>query len=278
MRNTLLKIKNIAIVLLLSISAGCEDPIDVTVPNGPSRLVVDASFEVFINEASMTKEVNGGVRLTVSAPFFDKDVTPVRDAIVTIRNTKNNTIIDFEEFAEPGFYSPIDFFDPEFDTNYELTILYNTETYRAITQLIPTVPIDTIVQGDRVLFEGDETEVIVSFTDDGSRDDFYLFDFDFDLYLASEDRFYQGKTFSFSFFYENNITNKDLTIKIYGIDEQFYKYSTLLLEQSESEGGDPFSSPPSVLRGNVQNNTNPENYPLGYFSISEANSFEVTIQ
>ena len=46
---------------------------------------------------------------------------------------------------------------------------------------VDAITLDNIEQGDDTLFDENETEIIVTFTDDGSRDDFYLFDFDLNL-------------------------------------------------------------------------------------------------
>lgn len=265
----------ILVILVLSIS--CEDVIDVEIPNGEPRLVIDASFELYLNEDPVA--IEGGVKLTLSAPFFDENIPTVSNATVFITNLTDNSVINFLEAGEAGFYTPDSVeFIPEFGVSYQLTVIHNNETYIADAQLIPTVPIDNIMQGDGTLFEGDETEIIVFFTDDGSRDDFYLFDFDFSLFLASEDRFYQGEAFNFSYFYENMVGGRDITIKILGIDERYYNYAFLLIQQSEQDGGNPFQAPPAILRGNIINTTNPNNYALGYFNISEADRFEFTIK
>lgn len=255
----------------------CEDVIDVDVLIGEPRLAIDASFELYQNETPIV--VEGGVRLTLSAPFFDNEVPTVSDATVFITDQTNNTTINFIESLEPGFYVPenIDFI-PEFDTDYELTVIYDNETYLANTRLVPTVPIDNIEQGDGTLFEGDETEIIISFTDDGSRDDYYLFDFDFSLFLSSEDRFYQGESFNFSYFYEDMFAGQDVTIKILGIDEQYFNYATILIEQSDPDSNGPFDTPPARIRGNIINTTNPDNYPFGYFNLSEADRVLFTIE
>ncbi|WP_299602540.1 DUF4249 domain-containing protein [uncultured Aquimarina sp.] len=265
-------------IIGLLIITSCEDVIDVDVPNGEPRLVIDASFEIYLDETPV--DALGGVRLTLSAPFFDDSVPTVSDATVFITNLSDNSIINFvESLGEPGFFIPEDpNVIPEFDIDYELTVIYNEETYKAITQLIPTVAIDNIEQGDGTLFEGDETEIIVFFTDDGNREDFYLFDFDFNLYLPSEDRFYQGESFNFSYFYEDMVGGEEVTIKILGIDERYFNYSNILIEQSEQEGGNPFQTPPAQIRGNIINTTNPDNYALGYFNLSEANRFQFTIE
>ncbi|MDY8138308.1 DUF4249 family protein [Aquimarina sp. 2201CG5-10] len=269
--------KLLYIIFVFFLFASCEDVVDVDVPNGEPRLVIDASFEIYLNETPVDAE--GGVRLTLSAPFFDEDVPTVSDATVFITNLSDNSIVNFIETGEPGFYIPENTsILPEFGIEYELTVVYNSETYKATTQLIPTVAIDNIEQGDGTLFDGDETEVIVFFTDDGNRDDFYLFDFDFNLFLPSEDRFYQGEAFNFSYFYEDPVAGREVTIKILGIDERYYNYSNLLIEQSEQEGGNPFQTPPARIRGNIINTTNPDNYALGYFNLSEADRFQFMIR
>ncbi|WP_298896945.1 DUF4249 domain-containing protein [uncultured Psychroserpens sp.] len=268
----------IYILIILFTFTSCEDVIDVEVPNSDPRLVVDASFEFYFNENPIT--IDGYLRLTMSAPFFDDSVPAVNNATVFITNLEDNSIVNFEASGDQGFYTPIanSVIVPEFDVLYELTVIYNNETFKATTQLYPTTSIDSVEQGDGTLFEGDETEVKITFTDDGTRDDFYLFDFDFDLLEVSEDRFYQGESFTFSYFYEDMLPGQELTIKILGIDERYFNYAGLLIEQSEQEGGNPFQTTPALLRGNIINTTNPDNYALGYFNLSEANRINFTIQ
>ena len=266
-----------SLIILFTVSS-CEDVIEVEVPNSKPRLVVDASFEFYLDENPQT--IDGYLRLTTSAPFFDDNIPPINDATVYITNLSDNTVINFEANGNAGFYVPVAnaIIMPEFDTQYELTIIHNEETYKATTQIYPTVPIENIEQGDGTLFEGDETEIKVTFTDDATRDNFYLFDFDFNLLEVSEDRFYQGESFTFSYFYEDMVAGQEIVIKILGIDERYFNYAGLLIEQSEQEGGNPFQTVPALLRGNIINTTNTDNYALGYFNLSEANRFNFTIQ
>ena len=268
----------IYILLVTIILTSCEDVVDIDVPNSEPRLVIDASFEFYFNEDPVA--IDGYLRLTKSAPFFDGSVPSVDNATVFITNLEDNSVINFELSENPGFYVPSEgsIITPEFETTYELTVIFEDETYKAATQLFPSVPIDNIEQGDGALFDGDETEIILTFTDDATRDDFYLFDFDFDLLEVSEDRFYQGETFTFSYFYEDMIVGEEITVKILGIDERYYNYAELLIEQSEQEGGNPFLTVPALLRGNIINTTNPDNYALGYFNLSEANRINFTIE
>jgi len=273
------KTKLIYFFILLLIIGSCQDVVDIDVPMGAPRLVVDASLE-FTRLSDTTIEPNDHkIRLTTSGPFFDKDIPVVENATVTITNLTTNQTLNFSQSFELGIYLPdSQNFDWNFDSNYELSILYNNEVYKASTKVIPSTPITSIAQGDNTLFEGDETEIIVSFTDDGTTTNFYLFDFDFNLFFASDDRFYQGEEFSFSYFYEDAVPGNEIVIKILGIDKQYFNYTTLLIEQSEEQGANPFLTPPVPLRGNIINTSNKPNYSLGYFNLSETYSFPFTIK
>ncbi|WP_271764977.1 DUF4249 family protein [Aquimarina algiphila] len=260
----------------------CEDVVDIDVPEGEPKLVIDASLEFVTQTDGSLRLENEEIKLTMSAPFFDENTPTVSDATIYITNLTFDFIYNFDELSfEPGTYIPSNgSFLWDFESDYELTVIHDNETYKATTKIIPSVPIDNIAQGDGTLFEGNEIEIEVSFTDDGNRNDFYLFDFDFNLFLPSEDRFYQGKPFKFSYFYENpeEVEGREVTIKILGIDQRYFNYSSILIEQSEQDGGNPFQAPPAVLRGNIINTTNSDNYPLGYFNLSETYSFPFTIQ
>ena len=65
----------------------------------------------------------------------------------------------------------------ERDVVFRLIIEHKGRRYFAETRYVPTVPIDTLMQGDDNLFSDDETEVIVNINDDPERDNFYIFDF-----------------------------------------------------------------------------------------------------
>jgi hypothetical protein len=52
----------------------------------------------------------------------------------------------------------------------------------------------------------------------------------------------------------------------------------VLLQQTEDGGGGPFETQPATVRGNMINQTNPDNFPLGYFRISEISTIVYTVQ
>ena len=256
----------------------CEDVIEVEVQNTTPRLVIDAQFNIFT--ALEAPRLEGGVKLSMSANYFDLNVPIIKDALVTIThlNSELEYPLDFDESIGMFLPNKIDFLT-DFNSKYELKVVYKGQVYRVNTNFVPVPPILKAVQGTKTLFSGDETEIILSFQDFSERDDFYLYDFGQDIYRPIEDRFFQGEEFVFSHFYSSDeVKVGDLiTIKAHGVEEQYYNYFNLILTLTDSNGG-PFQSLPASSRGNILNVTQPDNYPLGYFLISESDQKQLLIE
>ncbi|WP_394971488.1 DUF4249 family protein [uncultured Croceitalea sp.] len=262
------------ILVIISVFSSCEDVIEVEVPTIEPRLNVDALIRVEDESTSTQVEV----KITLTSSFFEESIIPQID-LVTITNLDamntmdDNVIVLEEDVMEPGVYTNI------IENNFLeqgrllLTINYQGIIYTATTQFVPTVPINSLRQGTETLFGGDETEVIVSFIDNGTRDDFYLFDFDFNEFLVTEDLFYQGQEFEFSYFYDDEINpGQEIEISILGVDQEFYNYMNQLIVQAGGDQG-PFQTPASTIRGNIinlsitDNTSQSQNFPLGYFAV-----------
>ncbi|MDA9363981.1 DUF4249 domain-containing protein [Flavobacteriaceae bacterium] len=256
----------------------CEDVIEVEVQNTTPRLVIDAQFNIFT--ALEAPRLEGGVKLSMSANYFDLNVPIIKDALVTITHLNSGLEYPLLFDESIGMFLPnkIDFLT-DFISKYELKVVYNGQVYRGNTNFVPVPPILKAVQGTKTLFSGDETEIILSFQDFSERDDFYLYDFGQDIYRPIEDRFFQGEEFVFSHFYSSDeVKVGDLiTIKAHGVEEQYYNYFNLLLTLTDSNGG-PFQSLPASSRGNILNVTQPDNYPLGYFLISESHQVQLLVE
>ena len=256
----------------------CEDVIEVEVQNTTPRLVIDAQFNMYTKEQQLRLE--GGVRLSFSANYFDEELPVVKDALVTITHLNSGLEYPLLFDESIGMFVPdkIDFLT-DFNSKYELSVLHQGQAYTGSTVFVPVPPILKAVQGTKTLFSGDETEIILSFQDFSERDDFYLYDFGQDIYRPIEDRFFQGEEFVFSHFYSSDeVKVGDLiTIKAHGVEEQYYNYFNLILTLTDSNGG-PFQSLPASSRGNILNVTQPDNYPLGYFLISESDQKQLLIE
>jgi hypothetical protein len=264
-------------ISFLTLLSSCEDVIEVSVPNSEPRLSIDAHFNLFTDENPLRLE--GGVRLTLTANYFNNTVPLVKDATVFITDltTANQYPLIYNPSTE--YYTPK---NPEilinYDTQYRLTVIYKEEVYQGVSKFISVAPISSVIQGTKTLFEGDETEVIVSFKDDAAATNYYLYDFGFNILRPIEDLFFQGQEFVFSNFYSSDEVRpgQSITIKAFGIEKQYFTYISLILQQTGNGG--PFQPLPATTRGNIINTTAFDNYPLGYFLISEAYESDLLIQ
>ena len=285
--NILLRVFALFLVLV-----SCEDVIEVDTPTTEQRLNVNALIRVDISQAFIPIEV----KISLTNNFFEEiPITEAESIIIlaeefdekgAVVNTRSSSLSEKE--PNSGIYIP----DPNFSSDqrlptnilsknilFSLLIRHEGRAYLAQTKYVPTVPIDTILQGNGTLFEGDETEVIVTFTDNFERDDFYLFDFDFNEFLVTEDEFYPGQQFQFSYFYDRTFeSGRQIDVSILGVDETFYNYMDQIIVQSGDSQG-PFQTPTATVRGNIFDVTDLDNlevfdnvdqpnlFPLGYFAI-----------
>lgn len=260
---------------LLFLLVACEEAIEVNLPDPQPQLVIDAL--IGFNENNGQPITLGQVTLTLTTSFFSEEVPPALNATVQIIDEETGEIFPLFE-NEPGVFRN-GFPELEFNKEYTLEIVYEGQTYRATERLVPTGSINSVEQGDGFLFDAEEeTEIIVNFSDIPNERNYYLFAFGFNNYLVTDDEFYQDESLTFSYFYENIEPGDLLTITLLGIDREFASYVDQTLVQSGENGGDLFSVPPGTVRGNIINITSPDNFPFGYFAISEFDAVPFTVE
>ena len=268
--------KLIIIVISTFITTSCEDVIDVNLNNAQPRLVIDASIKWIKGTAGNEQSI----KLTLTAPYFDTEIPPATGAEVIISDS-NNTYI-FIEDGSTGIYNNNTFI-PVINETYTLTITYEGEVYTAIETLTSVVPIEFVEQNDEGGFSGEETELKAFYTDPADEENYYFFEFISDIPVIPslevyDDEFTNGNQI-FGFYTEEDLEPSDeVTINIHGISEQFYNYMFILLQQNSDEGGGPFETQPATVRGNCINQTNQDNFPLGYFRLSEVDEFIYVVQ
>jgi hypothetical protein len=255
----------------------CEKVIDVDVPSIEPKLIIDASFEVLFDETPVI--ANTVVKLTLSADYFDDVIPTVSNATVFLTNLVDNSIINFSDANADGNYEPTTSFIPADDVQYELTIVHDNQTYKGKATKIKSTPFTKVIQGDETLFSGKEVELKITFKDAPIIENYYLFNFDGNLFLSIDDRFFNGSEYNFSYFYRDDEFElpKTVNLKMSGITKEYYTYFEILVSQGGQEGGGPFQSVPSSLLGNIINTTNEDNYPLGYFHISETDTYTIDL-
>jgi hypothetical protein len=66
----------------------------------------------------------------------------------------------------------------------------------------------------------------------------------------------------------------EVLVRQAGLSEGMFRYYFALSDQVSADGS-IFSVPPSSVRGNVANRTDPRRYPLGYFFATEVSEARI---
>ncbi|WP_264558408.1 DUF4249 domain-containing protein [Flavobacterium sp. N2270] len=266
----------ISIVLSSIGLISCEDVVDVDLNTAAPKLVIDASIKW--QKGTLGDEQT--IKLSTTTGYFENTIPTVSGAIVFI--TDSNLIqYDFNEDIGTGNYICTNF-NPVLNETYVLTVIHDGQTYLATENLIPSPTIDSVEQNDEGGFTGDEIEVKFFFQDDGLVDNFYLIQFNPSFlnlpeYDVVDDEFFQGNQMFGLYFNEDLEAADDLTFTLHGISERYYNYMNVLLGVAGNSGG-PFQAPPATVRGNIVNQTNFDNYALGFFRLSEIDTMTYTVQ
>lgn len=269
-------LKYISLTLSLLLFVSCEEVINVDLNTAPPRLVVDAA----INWQKGTDGSTQKIILSTSTDYYSNVIPKVSGASISIKNSTNDNFL-FTEIPNTGEYICTNFV-PVIGETYTLTVSYNGETYTATETLQSVTPIDNVSQKDDGGFSGDEYEIEV-FYEDPIVKNFYLVKFFPNIYKSpsygvSSDEFSNGNQKKWTFSEEDLEKGNTIAITHYGISEAYYNYMNKLISVSGGDGGGPFQTTPATVRGNILNTTNIENYAFGYFSLSEVDSRNYTIQ
>ena len=276
----------VVLLMIISLTHSCQDVIEVETPNTVPRLTIDALVRVDTDEEITKISVTAGT----TSSFFEDIVPATLDEIILNNpdyvptSALDTPSIVLTEVA-PGVY------EGEKNTSFftegelQLGIVHEGQRYLALTRYASSSPIESLEQGDNILFSEDEKEIIISFSDNRELDNFYLFGFGFGDYIVVEDEFFQGQTFSFSYFVEDG-EGRVVNVELLGVTEPFYNYMNQLIVQAAGDQG-PFQTPAATVRGNIINVTNIDNidsfdnvedsnnFALGYFAVCE--TFEASI-
>ena len=265
------------LILLFLFHSSCEEVIEIELNTAEPRLVIEAS----INWLKGTYGNEQVIKLSLSAPFFDETTPPANGATVIITD-QNNRTYNFIEEGATGIYKNTNF-RPIINDKYQLEIIYNNEIYKGNEILKSVVSLDYIEQNNEGGFTGKDKELKAYYSDPADEKNFYFFEFRRHKPLLTslsiyEDRYNNGNQI-FGFYSEEDLEVGDkITIRNYGISERFYNFMFILLQQNSTAGGGPFETQPASVRGNCVNITDPENFPLGYFRLSEVAELVYIIQ
>jgi hypothetical protein len=267
---------------LLVGTTACERVISVTLPDSPTRLVVEARLERVVGNVSGSQQL----RLTTSSPYFSGAVSPpARGATVSVTDDSTRVVTPFtESTTEPGVYRT-DALTILPGRPYTLRITYAGEQYRSTERMVTTVPIDTLYFSARNT-QGPGSSAglrtTIGFRDPSGTLNGYLWDMFVDgqrvispdtasAYRASalDDAFDGIEATDFQPYDGIAVRSGQLVrLRQIGISVELARYYRALFDQATSNGS-PFGTPPASLRGNIANLTNPTVPALGFFSISQ---------
>ena len=269
--------KYLFIISLFLLQTSCQDVIEVDLNTAEPKLVIEAS----INWQKGTAGHMQTIKLSLTAPYFDDIIPPANGATVLITD-ENNSTYNFIEDGSSGLYRNNNFL-PFINRTYTLSVTYNDEVYIGKETFKSVVPFEYVEQNNNGGFSGDDIELKAYFNDPVDESNFYFFEFTSNIPVTRslsvyEDRYTNGNK-NFGFYTQEDLNIGDqVTIRNYGISERFYNYMFILLQQNSDANGGPFETQPTTVRGNCVNQTNPDNFPLGYFRLSEVAEIIYTIQ
>ncbi len=267
---------------LLGMFAGvfcaCTDVVQVDLPEGQQRLVVDAALHWKQGSTGVEQEI----RLSLTQKYYrNKELLPVSDARVKVINSSSLEEFEFVHTTE-GRYRCTNF-KPVLQQRYRLLVAHQGNTYEAEEVMTATAAITEVKQS--VVEGGDPKVPEISFwyRDDVSAENYYLIRFKSNrdvlpYYETQKDEFSNGNLMKEVWEKEDDedtAVNEEfqkgdsIGIQLIGISKSHYQFMNLLLSQYDNgQGGSPFKAVPVLVKGNVINTTDPSKYPLGYFSVS----------
>ncbi|MGE5943822.1 MAG: DUF4249 domain-containing protein [Flavobacteriales bacterium] len=272
-------------LLFCLVFASCEDVVNVNVSEGKTRLVIEASLDWEKGTAGNQQTI----KLSTSSPYFQTNANnEVTGASVKVTN--NNTGVEYVFTDENDGIYTISNFEPVVNHSYTLEIVYNGETYKGSETLMSVPSITNVAQSVEGGFDNELLEVNFYYNDPPDEENFYLTKFieEGDLFPVLEDlsdEFINGNEINDFWEKEDDEntnekpfeTGDKVSISLYGISKRYYNYIRLLIEQYDS-GGDPFSSTAAQIKGNCINITTSENYPYGYFRVTQVVKVNYTFQ
>ena len=145
------------------------------------------------------------------------------------------------------------------------------------------VPAITSVEQDLNGITGNDIELKFNFQVNGAESNFYLEEYKvpfrpFPLLGAFNDEFENGNQMFSLLIDENLAPAQNIKFTLHGISERYFNFMNILISISGGLSNGPFSTPPATVKGNIINQTNNKNYPLGYFRLSELDVKNYVVQ
>ena len=292
--------KKILYILLTAIFfISCEKKIIIDgLTTGPSRLVIEA--DIFWNKDSNNAIQPQTVKLSRSVGFYDREFPAVSTATVTLTNSKNEQLGTFTH-TKDGLFVASDFTEPTENEEYTLTIKYDGETFTGKHQYTPITEFTVVKERKQDFFGETTSQINYEFTNEIGVDNFYFVQYDYILqdedknspvileqdfdpsiheivssFDTGDDEFASDKegenTVEGVYFFEDDPKEgQEFKITLTSTSERYTTFVTKFLINTGENNG-PQDTAPAEIRGNMFNQTDADNYPLGFFAMGQSTS------
>ncbi len=260
------------ITLVLTVS--CEDPIEIDIPDGPERLVVEG----WITDQPGPYEI----KLSVTNNFNDSAPNPkVENALVSVMDNLGG-VFEFVEISS-GTYVSSSEWKGQVDVQYTCMIILpdGTEIISTPEPLNAVPEIDSLFYKE--VFPANIVDGIIqeefflgsTIQDPANMDNFYRWRItqngnpliDVESIIIFSDRFVDGNDFQLEVPQLLFGRLDTIIVRQESISEKAFDYYDLLIAQATTLGQSSGTAP-AVLRGNMVNRSNPEEIVLGYFGAA----------
>lgn len=274
------------IILVSSLSfASCTDVISIDIPDSDQKLVVEAWFK--------NNDLDQTVKLSMSTNYTDKSAIniPEKGANVVITSGGGKEYVMKE--LDSGIYTiSKDDFVVQVDSVYFLTITTsNGKVYRSKNQTSRKVPkidgylfLSEKIVSDFPFFFGSDIGYYVSITykEQLGKGDSYgwkVYKNGDDLSIGNDfifrnDDFLQDGgviPYNLATFSETFVIGDTIKIEQLSLNTDVYDFFIQI--QNQNSSGNPFSTPPAPVEGNIYNVNDKNELVLGMFIVSAVDSF-----
>lgn len=265
--------------LLLFALVSCEDVIELELPEGEKRVVVDA----WLNPLSEVQTI----KLKYTAPYFESTPAPLlTEASVTVYDDKGNSYLMTEE--EPGIYRHA--FFPQIGHSYRLEFITKEGVeYTSSPETMAKVPALEELYFDflpKSSFEEEGYYVYIGLIDPKGVKNYYRYQYFINdvlqnkpenLVIQDDDLIDGAELFDIQFNFEPLQIGDKVRIEQHSISEGAFDFLFRVRDQV-TPGRGTFDAPPAPVKGNIYNTNNLNETVLGYFGVSDVDFKEIIIE
>ncbi|KUF44048.1 hypothetical protein AV926_11470 [Myroides marinus] len=271
-------LKYIGILSLAMYFTSCEEVIDLELPTAPPKLVVEGNIDFNTDNTPDTLSV----KLSLTTDFYNPTTPKVHNAIVWIEDGEGNRY-PFEEIKNTGRYINTKVKKDFVKNQYKLHIEYDNDIYEATDVLLSTPEIQQVEQRREKFFNKDYYTIRIYYKDTPRPSSNLNYYYSFsqrnnekpELKIQTNE-YSKNKIIESIFLDEDFEVGDKVLIDLHQISRNYYDYMSLLIS-TINNGGGPFETPITKIKGNVKNLTRPEKEALGYFRITEKQTVIHTI-